>query len=826
MPRLRLPLLIAVSLLLFVPVSAQDGGTPKTLVIGFDGMDHALAAKFMDEGLMPNFSRLAEQGHFGRLETSNPAQSPVSWAVFNTGQNPGKTGVGGFVSRYFGRKDGVRSGPPRPQPMLGFVQKMPADLQFMGVSFGSSSSFVAALAGGAAVLAFLILKVLLGAKAGVALLLTVICGGGAGYYALSYAGDMPADGQLPYEINPMQGTNFWSYLDDVGIRMTGVQVASTFPPDEEGPNTRILSGLGVKDISGSPGSWFIYSDDPWSWTGELSGGGDLKKVYFDLESAAGPETKAEAELVGPKDWIAEARLQNDVDVLADRIPTTAEGEPIAGSAPALEDELRDARTALNKFKKDRSVKVPFEMIVDREAGTLDISVQGQSVTLEEGGWSDFIPVTFRFNAKYAAHGVARFHLIRCDEEEVRIFVPPINIDPANPPEWMPISSPPEFAGEIEEAIGSSYETLGWACMTNPLKATSDSHFNAQSFLDDIVDTMNRRELILDWALDQSGDWDVYYQVFSTVDRICHMLMREYDPEHPEYDAAYADTSVTAWGRQFRLGDSVPEIYKEADRVVGTVLDAIASGDLGENALLMVVADHGFNSFRRGVNLNNLLHELGYLKTKDDKPLAEFKGMARDMLNYVDWERTQAYSLGLGKVFINLDGREPSGIVSEAEYDDLVQRIRNDLLEVTDEEQGGNAVFTSVKRREALFSGPWWKEGEAVYRTRGIELDPRPYDGFADLFVGFAPTYRVSWGNTMGGADSAAIMNNTNHWSGGHVSVDPQHVAGIFYCNRALTGDDKTAGLIDIGPTMLARYGLDPAETDMDGKVIPIENIER
>src|SRR5262245_13965111 len=68
------------------------GPVPKTLILGFDGLDHALTQRWMDAGDLPNFKRLADKGVFQRLETTNPAQSPVSWAVFNTGCNPGKTG--------------------------------------------------------------------------------------------------------------------------------------------------------------------------------------------------------------------------------------------------------------------------------------------------------------------------------------------------------------------------------------------------------------------------------------------------------------------------------------------------------------------------------------------------------------------------------------------------------------------------------------------------------------------------------------------------------------------------------------------------------------
>ncbi|RKY20413.1 MAG: hypothetical protein DRQ55_07705 [Planctomycetota bacterium] len=821
MPRLFLTalcsFLVTGLLASLAPAGAQTPPqqAPKSLVIGFDGMDHGLTDRFMAEGLLPNLSRLAEQGHFGRLESSNPAQSPVSWAVFNTGSNPGKTGVGGFVSRYFLRDgQGNRMGNPLPQPMLGFADSLPADeLVPIALALDNPQGFTAACGGAALLLVFVLLKVL-GAKALLALVLGLVAGAGGWYAGLQYTAGLPAQGKLPYEVNPMQGTNFWSHLDEQGVRLMGIQVASTFPPDEEGPNTQLLSGLGVKDISGSPGSWFIYTDDPWAWEDDTNAGGKIKKVYFDLDD----ETRAAAELVGPKDWIAEQRLKQDIETLkaAQTAPSNTEQ-----AARAIEQQLGEANSAYSKWKKNRSTVVPFDMIADRAGKTVSVRVQDSEVVIPEGGWSDFLPVMFRFNERFAAHGLVRFHVIRCDDDEVRVFVPPINIDPSHPPEWLPISAPPEFASEIRDGIGRSYETLGWACMTNPLKDNADTHFTPQGFLDDIVSTMEGREAILDWAFDRSGDWDVYYQVFSTTDRIGHMLYRESDPDHPAYDAAYAETKVSAWGREFRLGDSLREVYQEADRIVGGIMSRMDAGDLGPDPMLLVVADHGFTSFRRGVNLNNLLYELGYLKTKQDKPLAEFSGRAADLLSYVDWERTQAYSMGLGKIFINLAGREPKGIVTAAQYDELIASMRADLLAVTDG-PGGPKVFTSVARRDVLFDGPWWKEGAGQRRMAGRMKDVQ-HDGFADLFVGYEPYFRVSWSNTMGGLDKAAIVDNTNHWSGGHVSVDPVHVPGVFFSNRKYT-DDSPAGLIDVGPTLLARYGIDLAETDVDGRALPFENL--
>jgi predicted AlkP superfamily phosphohydrolase/phosphomutase len=70
-------------------------------IMGFDGMDPTLARKFMDEGKLPNLKRLADSGTFAKLETTQPSESPVAWASFATGVNPGKHNIYDFLVRDF-----------------------------------------------------------------------------------------------------------------------------------------------------------------------------------------------------------------------------------------------------------------------------------------------------------------------------------------------------------------------------------------------------------------------------------------------------------------------------------------------------------------------------------------------------------------------------------------------------------------------------------------------------------------------------------------------------------------------------------------------------
>jgi predicted AlkP superfamily phosphohydrolase/phosphomutase len=69
------------------------------IILGFDGMDPVLAQKWMDDGSLPNFRKLAALGSFKPLQTSNPPQSPVAWSSFATGTGPGEHGIYDFLRR-------------------------------------------------------------------------------------------------------------------------------------------------------------------------------------------------------------------------------------------------------------------------------------------------------------------------------------------------------------------------------------------------------------------------------------------------------------------------------------------------------------------------------------------------------------------------------------------------------------------------------------------------------------------------------------------------------------------------------------------------------
>src|SRR6185369_677942 len=73
----------------------------RVFVMGFDGMDPTLAKRFMDEGKLPNLKRLADEGTFRTLGSTQPSESPTAWSSFATGVNPGKHNIYDFLVRDF-----------------------------------------------------------------------------------------------------------------------------------------------------------------------------------------------------------------------------------------------------------------------------------------------------------------------------------------------------------------------------------------------------------------------------------------------------------------------------------------------------------------------------------------------------------------------------------------------------------------------------------------------------------------------------------------------------------------------------------------------------
>ncbi len=121
--------IISGSALLGLGSLAEASDRDGIFIMGVDGMDPVILQRLMDEGKMPNFKKLAQEGSYQSLATSNPPQSPVAWSNFVTGMNPGGHGIFDFMHRdpktYAPVSSATRAGGDEPKTLHFFGYVIP-----------------------------------------------------------------------------------------------------------------------------------------------------------------------------------------------------------------------------------------------------------------------------------------------------------------------------------------------------------------------------------------------------------------------------------------------------------------------------------------------------------------------------------------------------------------------------------------------------------------------------------------------------------------------------------------------------------------------------
>jgi predicted AlkP superfamily phosphohydrolase/phosphomutase len=301
---------------------------------------------------------------------------------------------------------------------------------------------------------------------------------------------------------------------------------------------------------------------------------------------------------------------------------------------------------------------------------------------------------------------------------------------------------------LASRLGPFY-TQGIAEESSALRSglLSRSEFLAQSHkvLDDSLRMFH-------YELARFEDGLLFYY-FSSVDQNSHMLWGKFEPD-------------------------LLEIYRGIDGAVG---DAMRKA--GSNATVIVMSDHGFASFDRSVHLNAWLMREGLLTLEDPAKTGD-----EELFRNVDWGRTQAYSLGLNGIYLNLAGREPDGTVSQADRQGVVARIAERLKQFTDPKTGERVV-------QAIYLP------ETAYRGANVSLAP-------DLVVGFRRGYRASWQTALGAVPAVTIEDNTSSWIGDHCMA-AESVPGVFLSNRKSRSVEPR--LYDLTATILREFGVAPTE---------------
>ncbi|MDB4986581.1 MAG: hypothetical protein JWN04_1759 [Myxococcaceae bacterium] len=145
------------------------------------------------------------------------------------------------------------------------------------------------------------------------------------------------------------------------------------------------------------------------------------------------------------------------------------------------------------------------------------------------------------------------------------------------------------------------------------------------------------------------------------DRLHHAFYADLDPTHPEHRV---DGPYNQVGERY---------YALLDRELGSML-ALADDDTA----IIVASDHGARPLRSAFRINEWLLREGFLRLRHVPEQA-----APLRAEWVDWSRTQAWAEGgyYARVFFNVRGREPEGIVAPGEVPALSARLCEALAAV-------------------------------------------------------------------------------------------------------------------------------------------------
>jgi len=272
-----------------------------------------------------------------------------------------------------------------------------------------------------------------------------------------------------------------------------------------------------------------------------------------------------------------------------------------------------------------------------------------------------------------------------------------------------------------------------------------------AFFENADETLDGRHEAFDHYV-AADDWDLFFGVFMTTDRVNHFAFRDYEHDGP-----------------FR--EEFLDFYRRVDEYVGSLWRSMP-----DDVTTIVASDHGFTTLEYEVNCNRWLQEQGWLA---------YEGDDHESLGDVAAE-SRAYSFIPGRFYVNLEGREPRGGVPEDEYEETVAELTAMLREL--EGPDGRPVADRVVERPEAFRGD--------HDDIAPDLVVVPNEGF-DLKSGFGEKDRVF--------ESDGARNGMHTFHNATLITDDPDVG---------VGDD--VDLLDVAPTMLDLMDVDYPRASVDG----------
>lgn len=406
-------------------------------------------------------------------------------------------------------------------------------------------------------------------------------------------------------------------------------------------------------------------------------------------------------------------------------------------------------------RKKENMKLPFSARI-LNAEEAELIIDKKTYHLKKGKYTEWIELKFKAGLGIKVQGIARFYLLDT-EPDFRLYMTPINIDPEKPA--LPISYPYFYSVYLGKLLGK-YATLGLAEDTWSL---NEGILNEEAFLEQAYMIHEEREKQFFHALDKTKK-GLCAVVIDATDRIQHMFFRTLDDDHPANRGKETE----------KYKNVIEDLYVRMDGLVGRTMEK-----LGKEDAFIVLSDHGFKSFKRGINLNAWLKAAGYLTLKEGvtETGEYFQG--------VDWQKTKAYAFGLAGIYLNVKGREKYGTVEPGEELDNLRQELIDKLSGLRDPQTDEIAITEMFDNKNIYAGP--------YKSNG-----------PDLITGYNIGYRISWNGATGVVNDRVFEDNVKAWSGDHC-IDPRLVPGVVFCNRKIYA--QKPALMDMAPTVLQLFGV-------------------
>lgn len=295
-----------------------------------------------------------------------------------------------------------------------------------------------------------------------------------------------------------------------------------------------------------------------------------------------------------------------------------------------------------------------------------------------------------------------------------------------------------------------------------------------------IHDMTRKHFAVLRYLLETKPWDFFMFVEMGVDRIHHALWAHHDPTHHKHDP---NTPFL---------HAIRDYYIYLDQQVGTLLAKLPKG-----THVIVVSDHGVKPMRGGICLNDWLLRQGHLTLFDDLPKTRIVSFEKVE---VDWSKSIAWGDGgyYGRLFLNVQGREPNGIIPPDQYETVRDRLAEEIRQIPG--PNGERLNTIVFKPEAIY-----------HHVNGV-----------------APDLIIYWDNLgwrsvggMGHPDIYTFDNDTGPDDANHAEN------GVWLHTRLGENEGNLpkggqrlpkSQLMDFAPTVLDIFGL-PVPADMQGKII-------